>query len=176
MIVLAQFETWQIVTLLTIAIIAIAVFVWLKFFRNGRSPSVSLIMAIETAIMQLQQRAFQNVITEDAVSEPNEAQLQAMEHQKMSVQNLIELIYSIEHHEKGFLHVISSRLTVQRPKEFQIQCMLFVMVILTRQLDEFGISEKDVSFDVDQSELGTHYLYMLLTTEQHAKIGSKFQN
>ena len=159
---------------ITLGIVAVlAVIGYFLFFRSGKTPSVAMFGGIEGTLMQLQRHAFNNVVSPKTAKNPSEAEMQKMMQQTGTIHNLVRFIYSIENHEEGFLHVISSQLIGKKSQEFHVQCMLFVMLTLTRQLEEFGINEKDVSFDINESDSGTQYLYMLLNPQQHEKIASK---
>lgn len=157
-------------------LIVLAIAVYFLFFRSGKSPSVAMFGAIESTLLQLQQRAFGNIVSPETAAKPSEAEMQKMMEQTGTVYNLVRFIYSIERHDQGFMHVISSQLIGDKTEEFHVQCMLFVMLTLTRQLEEFGISEKEVSFDISESDAGTQYLYMLLNPNQHQLISSKYQS
>jgi hypothetical protein len=50
--------------------------------------------------------------------------------------------------------------------------MLVVMLVLNRQLERSGIKPDNGKFEIDESALGTQYVVMILTAEQHGRIAS----
>ena len=147
-----------------IALLLIAGFI---LWRRGNTPSVAMFRAIDEGIRQLQRNALNNILPEHTEGSAKGFDPDAMTGQTVRLHDTIRFIYTVEHHQQGFLHVVSSQLLRAKSRKYHIQCMLVAMLVLNSQLAESGIKQDDVTFDVDQSELGTQYVCMLLPPPQH---------
>jgi len=158
---------WPIVIIVGIVVLGLIAFV---VARNSATPSVAMFQRIRETVLALQKTAALNVqpITDgEHVTGFSE---ERMMRQTANVNETIRFVYTIEQHEEGFLHMVSSQLLQPKPQKYQIQCMLVVMLTWNQQLGDAGIQQQDVQFDVSQSELGTHYVAMVLRPEQHEAV------
>ena len=155
---------------ITIAVLAIALAMHAVIFLTKRKhPSAAIHEAIEKAILELQNTAIDNVITEESKGfDPN-----LMAKLTVTVKKTLKLIYTVQQHEKGFLHTVSSQLKRTKGENYHIECMLIMMLILQNELELIGINPDDVKLQFDQSELGTLYIEMLLTPGEHNRFSRK---
>lgn len=144
-------------------LILVSIFVW----HRGQTPSDAIWNGIAEAIPQLQRRAVRNILPLQPPGGARDFQPQRAAAQTRRVADTIRLVYTVEQHEHGFLHAVSSQLVRRKSRKFHVHCALVVMLVLERQLTDSGITKEDVAFNVDQSDLGTFYVYMLLSPEQH---------
>lgn len=139
------------------------------YWRNSTTPSIAMFRAIEAAILKLQQIAVTNILPAQPSGGAAGFNPDAMLRQTETLEGVIRFVYTIEHHENGLLHIVSSQLLRHKSLKYQIQCMLVAMLVLNRQLGDADIKQEEVAFDISQSELGTHYASMFLSQEQHDK-------
>jgi hypothetical protein len=138
-------------------------------FRRRSTPSVAMFEAIQHGILDLQQKALRSILPDHHGEIRGFDEATALD-TVVALEDTIRFLYSVEEHEGGFLHLISSQLIRPRAEKYQIQCMLVVMLVLNRQLGEAGVQPEDVRFELTKSELGTHYVGMHLTAEQHRRL------
>lgn len=151
-----------------VALVAAAVGVVL--WRRHNAPSAAMFAAIDQTVRELQRKALRNVLPEQKEGEVAGFDEKKMRDQTASLHDVIRFVYTVEHQQDGFLHVVSSQLKRARSKKYQIQCMLVVMLVFSRELAESGVEQEDVKFQIDESELGTQYVCMLLTPDQHDQL------
>ena len=140
------------------------------FWRRRATPSVAMFRAIDDAITRLQRTALTNILPEQPQGTVKGFDPDTMAGQTARLHDTIRFIYTVERHGFALLHIVSSQLLRPKSQKYHIQCMLVVMMVLNRQLDDSGIKQDDVSFDVDQSELGTQFVYMSLSPQQHEQL------
>jgi len=128
-------------------------------------PSSGTMGLIAKNILELRARAVRHIFAEGA-----ESDIEVMNGLTARVSDAIRFIYTIEHFKGGLLHTVSSQLVCAKPREYQIQCMLIVMLTFNRELELTGISADDVELGIEESDLGTQYLRMLLSPEQHRRL------
>lgn len=138
--------------------------------RRQAVPSAQMFASINDSLRLVQQKASAAPFSDRQAKElhgMNAATMGKMQDQTVVVNGTIRLIYTVEEKPEGFLHVISSQMVKSRPAKYHISCMLVVMLVLNQQLAEAGIDANDVKFGMEESELGTRYVNMLLTADQH---------
>lgn len=138
--------------------------------QRGATPPLTLWRLIEEAIPPLQRIALTTILPREAPGHITGFDADAMNRQVVSLHETIRFVYTIEKDAERFVHIVSSQMLRPKPPKFQIECMLVVMLVLNRQLGEAGIKHEDVSFEVNQSELGTHYIYMFLSPAQQEQL------
>ena len=137
------------------------------FWKKVNTPSAEMYEAIEKAVRELQSKAMDSVISDGKDSDNTGFNADLIHGKTVTVQNTLRLIYTVEHCQNEFLHTISSRLVCNKNRKYHVECMLVVMLVLQRELEEVGIKQDDVEFQFDRSGYGTQYLYMLLDSGQH---------
>jgi hypothetical protein len=143
-------------------------------FRED-TPSTAMFGLINRGLRKLQAKALKNILPEQEAGKAVGFNVKRMEDQTITLQNTIRFVYTVECQGDGFLHVISSQLMQQKGPKYQVQCTALVMLLLTQQLDEAGMNQEDVEFDIEESETGTHYVCMLLDPSQHQQFADKAQ-
>ncbi|OUT57348.1 MAG: hypothetical protein CBB71_15630 [Rhodopirellula sp. TMED11] len=142
--------------------------VW--WFRSRSLPPTSLMIEIRELLREMQVVAAENVLpASDGTSVPGIDQATML---KLTAQlrKTIRFVYTIEESDEGLTHRVSSQLLLPKPEKYQIQCMLIVMLTLNQCLEEAVIDPRSVSFQIDKSEQGTHYLAMALSKAQHDQL------
>jgi hypothetical protein len=157
---------WYIIPALAVIVVVAAV-----VRRSRATPSVAMFQAIDRGILDLQRKAIANVIP-DQHGEIRGFDEQAARGSTVTLEQTIRFVYTVEQREGSFGHIVSSQLKRPKGKKYQIQCMLVVMLVLNRQLERSGIKPDNVKFEIDESALGTQYVVMILTAEQHGRIAS----
>jgi hypothetical protein len=152
-----------------IAGVIVGVVIVIVLWRRNSGPSVIMFEKIDKAIRAVHKPAMDNVRPSSDEGEARGFDESAMQKQIITVADSIRFIYAVEKIPEGFLHTVSSQLQESKNKKYHIQCMLVVMLTLNRRLAEVGIKGDDVKFDVNESAVGTQYVSMLLTSEQHQR-------
>jgi len=132
-------------------------------------PSSVTMGLIAKSILALRARAVRHTFAEDG-NEGAVLDQEVMNGLTVRVSDAIRFIYTIEHFRGGLLHAVSSQLVCDKPREYQVQCMLIVMLTFNRELERAGISVDDVELDIEESDPGTQYLRILLSPEQHKRL------
>lgn len=140
------------------------------FLREYSTPSVAMFFEIDNALRVLQQEAAKSVFEESSDGMMRGLSPGAMDALARRVGGTIRFVYTISRADGKVIHTISSQRITNRPEKYQIQCMLVALLVLHRQLGEAGIDPKNIEFGMNKSELGTHYLEMALTPDQHAGV------
>ena len=138
--------------------------------RSAATPSVAMFQQIRETVTALQRIAASNVLPATGGEHVTGFSGERMMRQTARLDETIRFVYTVEEHERGFLHAVSSQLLRRKPQKYQLQCMLVVMLTLNQQLGDAGIEQEDVQFDISRSELGTHCVAMLLSPDQHDAI------
>ena len=134
-------------------------------FRSGSTPSPQKFQEVRAAIIALQDIANSHIAKDDGkLHGTTQAEIEKL---TRSLWGSIRFVYTIDEEDGQFIHTVSSQLTARKPRKYQIECMLMVILTLNQQLEAAGIDPKTVTFDVAQSELGTHYVAIALAPEQH---------
>ena len=154
-----------------VAGVAVIIIVGAIIRKSRATPSVAMFHAIERGILDLQRKALADVLPDQQREIRGFAEKAALGH-TVTLKETIRFIYTVEQREGGFMHLVSSQLKQPRGKKYQMQCMLVVILVLNRQLEQAGIKQDDVKFDIDESAVGTQYVGMILTAEQHGRIMS----
>jgi hypothetical protein len=154
-----------------IAAIAVVVVAALIVRVRNATPSVAMFRAIDRGIQDVQRNAFHNVLP-DRKGEIRCFDEEAMRNQMLVLNETIRFVYTVEQRDSGFVHLVSSQLKRPKGEKYQVECMLVVMLVLNRQLAQVGIKQDEVKFEIQKSELGTHYVAMLLNTEQHERLAA----
>ena len=149
--------------------LAILLIVTVLIRRGGRTPSLAMFRAIEDGISRIQTAALRRVLPEQPEDGVKGFDREAMVEQTIRLQETIRFVYTVEQREDGFGHTVSSQLLKRKGRKYHLQCMLVVILILNRQLSNAGINQDDVAIGVDQSGLGTLYVHMSLSPEQHER-------
>ena len=142
------------------------------WFREN-TPSEAMFGLIHQGLRKLQVKVLRNILPEQQPGKAVGFNVKRMEDQTITLQNLIRFVYTVERQGDGFLHVISSQLIRRKSQKYQVQCTALVMLLLTRQLTEAGMNQEDVEFDIENSEMGTQYVCMLLDPSQHQQFADK---
>ena len=95
-----------------------------------------------------------------------------MARQTGTVQDALRFVYTVERSDQGMLHVISSQLLKRRSQKYQVQATAVVMLLLTQRMRKSGLKEEDVSIDLSESELGTQYVQMRLSSAHHEQFAA----
>lgn len=132
-------------------------------------PSSGTMGLIAKSILELRAKAARHIFSESG-NEGAEPDQEVMNGLTARVSDAIRFIYTIEHFKGGLLHTVSSQLVCAKPREYQIQCMLIVMLTFNRELELAGIPADDVALDIEESDQGTQYLRMLLSPEQQKRL------
>src|SRR5687767_12837360 len=127
----------------TLAAIAVLVLLVALVRRSRATPSVAMFQAIERGILDLQRKALADVIP-DRQGELRRFSEKAALGRTVTVEQTIRFVYTVEQRDGGFAHLVSSQLKRPRGKNYQIQCMLVVMLVLNRQLAQAGIKPDGV--------------------------------
>jgi hypothetical protein len=143
---------------------------FLSLFGLEQTPSITMFRQIGETLRTLQQRALKNIRPEAQAGEMRGLDLDAMQNQTLTVAGTIRFVYTVEKHSRGLVHMVSSQLCKPKRRKYQVQCMLTIMLHLSRQLSGAGIKSDDVKFEVTESELGTQYVAMLVSLEQQEKM------
>ena len=141
--------------------------------RNGSTPSVSMFGEIRDTIFALQRSALTRMTDRrggDRIHGVDSAEIQAL---TKVLRGIIRFGYTIDIDPSGFLHTASSQMIAKKPEKYQVQCMLIAMLALSQQLESAGIDQKCISFDIAKSEMGTHFVSLLLSPEHHRAMLSK---
>jgi len=155
--------------LTALLVLAAVIVLWLLVRRINSSPSVAMFHAIEFAMGELQRVAVDNVLPEQPEGGVAGFNPEKMEKQTARIGNSLRLVYTVKHHEEGFLHTASSQLVRPAGHKYHTQCTFIIMLVLYEELKECGIPQEDVSISMHESELGTQFVYMELTAEQHER-------
>ncbi len=144
------------------------------FWKRSNNPSVAMFGEIERAVRQLQCKAVDHVM-EDGSDYIARFNADSTAGQTVTIRNIFRMIYTVEHIREGFLHTISSQLKRAKGGNYHEQCTLIVMMVLQRELEEAGIKQDDVELQLEQSEFGTQYIYMLLDSNQHSRLSQRIK-
>ena len=155
-----------------IVLLVAGFFIW----RLRTTPSVAMFGEIDKAIIRLQRTALNNILPEQTDVAVRDFDTDTMARNIANLHDTIRFIYTVEKHEHGFLHIVSSQLLRPKKQKYHIQCMLIAMMVLSRQLSDSGINQNMVSFDVGQSEFGTQYVLMLLSPQQHEQYSASVKH
>lgn len=154
-----------------VAGIAVAVIIVLVIaLRRANSPSVGMMQDVREAVLSLQAVAATQITEVRADGQVLGVSLAAMERQTQRVRETIRFVYTIERDGEQVIHTVSSQLLARKPEKYQIQCMLVALLTLSQQLESAGIDPKTVPFNINRSELGTHFVALALTPDQNAKL------
>lgn len=145
------------------------------FWKKVNTPSAEVYDAIEKAVKKLQSKAKYSVISAENGSDNAGLDEDCIALETETVQNIIKLVYTIQQAQNEFLHTFSSQLVCNKNRKYHIECMLVMMLVLQRELEEAGIKPDDVEFQVDQSGFGTQYLYMLLDSDQQDRFSQQIK-
>lgn len=152
---------------LAVAIACVVGFFWI---RSRANPSVAMLGEIQWAVLDLQIAASRNIVPIERSDKITGFDEEEMDRQCRRVGGMLQFIYTISESEAGMEHLVSSRLLKRKPEKYQVQCMLFVILTLNRRLADAGIDPKSVEFSVDRSDLGTHYVGLTLSRDQHDRM------
>ncbi len=153
--------------------IIIVIVIAVALSRRGGTPSVEMFAKINKAVRDLQCHAAQKIMPAKEPGKMTGFDERKMQDLTVTIDNVIRLAYTMEHYEEGILHTISSQLTCRKPRKYQIECMLVVMLTLNEELTEAGVNHDEVKFEITESELGTHYVGMHLNVGQQALMAEK---
>lgn len=150
------------------AVLLILGAIW--WFRSRSSPPASMFVEIRELLREMQKLAAENILpASDGATMAGIDQATMLKH-TAQLRKTIRFVYTIEESEAGRTHMVSSQLLLPKPEKYQIQCMLIVMLTMNQCLEEAGIDPQSVSFQIDKSEQGTHYLAMALSEAQHDQL------
>lgn len=144
-------------------------------YRSLRSRmSTRHIQELSAGLLTLQRRAFKNVM-----SPPDEGhRLPSRKDLQQSHFNTCQqfgIVYTIAHENGSYIHTISGK-APGRPRKFVIESMLILILELTRQFEEAGYQFDEAGhgdspkLNIAESELGTQFIELLLTPEQHERL------
>jgi len=134
--------------------------------RRNSTPSLVMYVAIGNAVADLQGKALRQILPDKKDDAPGRDE-DAVRELSIVLHHTIRFIYTIERSGDDFLHVISSRLTAPRTRDYQIRCMLHVMLVLNAQLADAGIKSEEVQSEVVHSDTGVQYYALSLSPPQH---------
>ncbi|MHA2218769.1 MAG: tetratricopeptide repeat protein [Candidatus Hodarchaeales archaeon] len=158
---------------LLITAIIVSVVITIALWLRKRGPSVAMMGRIDKALRTVQKQAAANILPASDEGEALSLDVKTMQKQTITVANTIRFIYTVEEHPEGLLHMVSSQLIKSRSKKYQVECMVFVTIVLRQfQFEEAGIKQDDVKLNIFETEMGTQYVSMLLTSDQHNKLMS----
>ena len=142
------------------------------WFREN-TPSEAIFGLINRGLRKLQAKALRNILPEQEAGKAVGFNVRRMEAQTITLQNVVRFVYTVERQGGGFLHVVSSQLIRRKSRKYQVQCTAAVMLLLNQQLAEAGMNREDVEFDIEESEMGTQYVCMLLGPNEHRQFADK---
>ncbi|MDP6358532.1 MAG: hypothetical protein QF473_25650 [Planctomycetota bacterium] len=128
---------------------------------NQKSPFFE---RLEKALPEIQHHAVRN-ITKPGNPVSFEA-IESLKPQTAVIKDSIRFIYTVEHQDDSYLHTVSSQLTSDKPQRFHVEGTLMVMLLLNRQLTAAGFDAEEIKLDLDKSDMGTHFIELLLTPQQ----------
>jgi hypothetical protein len=157
-------------SIVAICIAAVVFFIAVIWVRSATTPPPEMFLEIREALLELQQEASQNVEPISASEKIHGIDLDSMPKKMREVRRTIRFVYTIAESQNGLVHTISSQLLKPKSEKYQAQCMIIAMFILNECLGEAGIDLKSIAFEIFRSEIGTHFLEMSLTRDQHQQI------
>ena len=131
----------------------------------------SILKAIKNTFIELQRKAIDNVISEKSIESDFHLPLDLT----VTIKNKLRLIYTVDEGKEGFLHTISSQIKDEEDRDFHVECMLYIMMILHYELEMIDINQEDAAIQFDGSEFGTLFLELFLTQGEHNRFSKKIK-
>jgi hypothetical protein len=158
------------ILLYILSVLGIVLFICILNYWDKRKDQ-SIFKAIKNTFMELQRKAIDNV-----THEKNQGfNLDLMSNLSATVKKKLSIVYTVKQGDEGFLHTISLKMKGGGDKDFHIECMLHIIMILHSQLKQIGISEEDASIQFDESKYGTLFVELFLTPGEYERFSNKIK-